>query len=859
MAYVVGSAEVELVPTAQGFDAKAEALIGDLRVGVKLDPDIAGMKAEIAAATAAVKPEVGVKVKLEENAFDAQLAAVKAQLADLKAKMKWDPNIPELKAQLKIAQATMQDLKVHVGIDNKDFIKVAAELKALEAFKPGGDVPAKPPAGAGAGALAASGPLIAGVSALVAALLPIASVTLAATLGLTGLAVAATAGIGVFAGITMAALATDKAFKTALQPTLDGLKSAFDSLVSSNLDALLAPLQAGLGLLAQILPQLTPLLQAGSQAIMGLLKPLQDAVASGAFAKFIAQITPLVGPAVAGFGAVLGNLTKGVVDLVLAFAPFGKIVLDGLVKLTEAFAGLTKTQAFKDFMADITKQAPIVMSFFGALLGVLGPLLSALMPLGVVLLQLSTPLLGLIAQLLQALVPLFISLEPLVAALLPPFTALVAWLAQGLVPALVILVNVVITVLSWIGQFVIWMTKLSQGNVTEGRKILGVWDGIKSFFAGIGKWFAGIWEGLIKGVSSMVADVGKWFQQLPGKIMGFLGGVGKWLLKAGIDLVNGLATGILLGAVFMWDLLVRWPVKFITWLVGMIPIFIDNGTKWLTSLADGIVQGFIAVSTWFLALPGVILSFVVSAGQWIYQTGIDILTGLLHGILEGAVAFYNWFTALPAVILNFFVGAADWIYHTGIDILTGLIRGVTTGYIAVSNWFNSLPRAIANFFIGAGQWLLDTGEQIVNGLWNGVRNIWDGFMGWIRDRINAIPKAIRDVLGIASPSKVMAEIGGFMGEGLQVGLSRSIGTAMDAARTQIRSSVSGLGATATATIAATVDATALGGGTVTTNNSLQQILGAVRELTQKTPSAQDQAFAQRMFSRSGGTLTGGQA
>ncbi len=55
--------------------------------------------------------------------------------------------------------------------------------------------------------------------------------------------------------------------------------------------------------------------------------------------------------------------------------------------------------------------------------------------------------------------------------------------------------------------------------------------------------------------------------------------------------------------------------------------------------------------------------------------------------------------------------------------------------------------------------------------------------------IDQIPKAVRDVLGIASPSKVFAEIGGYVGLGLQQGMTSSIGTALDSAKTQLRNGI----------------------------------------------------------------------
>lgn len=982
MAYVVGSAEVELVPTAQGFDAKANAAIGDLRVGVELVPDILGLKAKLeevgdlrvgveldaAVATAEVAaltadkdmhiiPDVvggivnadldiltrprKVEIDADVHPLDAKLAEVKAIISGLKTKMKWDPDIPELKAQLKIAQAAMGELKVHVGVDSSDYLKVAAELKALKGFKPGG--PEVPVGGAGGGegfgaSLLSSLPLILGVVALVAAaipaaagvtglltaLIPIAAVAVGDTLALGALFGVAAGGIGLFVALALAANSTSTAFQKSLAPALHDLQTAFGSFLDANRGDLLAPVKAALHLLESLLPALTPILHAASVGLSAFLQPIQAAVDSGVFAAWTAQIAPMIGPAMAGFGAVLTNVAKALGEMIPALAPLGTIVLDGLVKLSaglvqlgqskgfhdflsyviqnipavsnminglvgmvgsiiEAMAPLGasvlngfgklmaslsnigESKGFKEFLAYVVKSVPPTLDLIRALMKVVGDILTALAPVGSVLLTLLTPVVaivgtlfqvlapvfGLIGALLQPLLPLFVALSPLLQVLVAPLTLIAQVLAAILVPVLQVIVTVLVAVIQWLTDAINWVIRLAEGNKTATRQLQEAWHNVQTFFLGVGKFFLGIWSDFVKGASHMVIEVGTWFQKLPGRILSLLAGAGRWLLKAGVDLLNGLATGIIIGAVLLWDLLVKWPTQFITWLTGMVPIFLANGLNFLISMAAGIVQGAETVWAWFQALPGVILSFLVAAGVWLVQTGLDLLTGMGKGIIQGAEAVWNWFTALPGVILSFVLGSAVWLVRTGLDLLDGMNRGIVAGWNAVRDWFIALPGVIYGLFASAGHWLLDTGAQIVNGLWTGIRNAWDGFMGWLRDRINSIPKAVRDVLGIHSPSRVMAEIGGFMGLGLQEGLSRSIGTAMDSARAQIRSRVDGLGATATAAIAATVDATALGGSSAATNDYLQQILAAIRTLLDKTATADEIARANRILGRTG--------
>lgn len=58
---------------------------------------------------------------------------------------------------------------------------------------------------------------------------------------------------------------------------------------------------------------------------------------------------------------------------------------------------------------------------------------------------------------------------------------------------------------------------------------------------------------------------------------------------------------------------------------------------------------------------------------------------------------------------------------------------------------------------------------------------------------------VKDVLGIASPSKVFAEIGKFSGEGFEKGLSASMGTALKDAKREMQSGINGLDAAVSVT------------------------------------------------------------
>ena len=67
------------------------------------------------------------------------------------------------------------------------------------------------------------------------------------------------------------------------------------------------------------------------------------------------------------------------------------------------------------------------------------------------------------------------------------------------------------------------------------------------------------------------------------------------------------------------------------------------------------------------------------------------------------------------------------------------------------------------------------GSNLINGLWNGLVSKWQ----WLKDKVNGYISDIKgwftSGFGIFSPSKVFAEFGEFMSEGLAVGLTVGAG------------------------------------------------------------------------------------
>lgn len=170
-------------------------------------------------------------------------------------------------------------------------------------------------------------------------------------------------------------------------------------------------------------------------------------------------------------------------------------------------------------------------------------------------------------------------------------------------------------------------------------------------------------------------------------------------------------------------------------------------------------------------------------------TGFDFLIGFITTFDWGEAA-----RAIGQVYVGFYDGLGNWLATVKWDELAvqmwshfkNAVEGIDFAAIATS-FFTFLGSAFAaglEFLLtgfleianDVGEWwhtkMAEVGGNAWEGFKKGIHDAVFGVRNWIRDNI-AIPfiEGINNVFGINSPSKVMAEIGGYMIDGLFEGLS----------------------------------------------------------------------------------------
>ena len=242
------------------------------------------------------------------------------------------------------------------------------------------------------------------------------------------------------------------------------------------------------------------------------------------------------------------------------------------------------------------------------------------------------------------------------------------------------------------------------------------------------------------------------------------------LVSAGLTIFLGLVDGL---------------IQAIPLIIAEIPVLLDSLITELTSSATMIAEaGVELLSALTDNLPDIIDS-VVEAIPGIVDACVDFFTngGCEQLMAAGYTLFVALITNLPAII-SAIVGAIPQIISSIVSAFSNRSGDMKS---AGTDLFNSVGDGISSVADSIGEtvtstikgWVTgitntvsswkDAGSNLITGLWNGISDK----AGWLYSQItgmgSTIVSKVKALFGISSPSKVFAEIGGYMAEGLGQG------------------------------------------------------------------------------------------
>ena len=244
------------------------------------------------------------------------------------------------------------------------------------------------------------------------------------------------------------------------------------------------------------------------------------------------------------------------------------------------------------------------------------------------------------------------------------------------------------------------------------------------------------------------------------------------IVAMGFEIIYSLA-GALIDAIP--DLLEAVPeiiTALVDAIINSIPRIVEAGFELLISLVQNLPA---IIQNILMAIPNIISSIVdyfKDNWQTIKDSGYSLLiclVGRLADVIPVCVeGLHTVLSNLVSTITEFFSPIAEKGKELLSNVWSGISGWASTFYENVKGVWNSVITTLSNVF--SFENIGNIGKNLVKGLWNGISDakqwVLDKLTGWCGD----VMGWFKGLFGIHSPSTVMAEMGGFLMEGFNIGM-----------------------------------------------------------------------------------------
>ena len=299
-------------------------------------------------------------------------------------------------------------------------------------------------------------------------------------------------------------------------------------------------------------------------------------------------------------------------------------------------------------------------------------------------------------------------------------------------------------------------TKAAWENVItaigKGEGLNEAFDGLMSSIFG-GEDGGGLLNNVLPRIEQVMQGIGEFVATaapiISEKLPALIEGIVPSLLSSGVELISALAQGLIQALPTLMPIAVDVLMQLANTIIANLPMIISVGVEILGQLITGIAQALPEL------IPAAVDAILTIADGLIDNIDlvIDASVQIIVGIIEGLVR------ALPKLIEK-----APIIIE---KLIVGLIGAIPKLVLAAGQIIVAFINAINNI----APKLQEVGKNLVAGLKNGIINAWNGMVQKVKDMANNLVQSVKGVFGIASPSKVFAQIGDYCVQGFDDGMS----------------------------------------------------------------------------------------
>ena len=419
---------------------------------------------------------------------------------------------------------------------------------------------------------------------------------------------------------------------------------------------------------------------------------------------------------------------------------------------------------------DAQKATANLNSAMAALGAIAEPIITKLKQLAAELLQEITPFVELIGKgLMGALSGAESAAEDFTDGLLGMVTFAIEKLTEMLPTFLEFAVKMIANIATGIAQSLPMLVPSLVQLVTDIVQVLI--DNIPLLNDAALQLVTGLAEGIINAIPVLVAALPQLITSL---IDGLISAIPQ-IIQAGIDLLTALITALPEIITTIVEAIPQIIEGIITALMENIPLIIQAGIDLLVALIQALPE---IITTIVQAIPQIISGIVnalIGNIDKIIMAGVQLFVALIQNLPTIIVEIVKAIPQIISGIVNALIGNIDKIIMAGVQLFVALIQNLPTIIVEIVKAIPQIISGIVSAFGSLIGEIVKVGANLLHGLWEGISGaaswLWEKVSGWA----SSLVSGIKDFFGIHSPSRVFAEIGGNMADGVGVGFTDNMG------------------------------------------------------------------------------------
>lgn len=203
---------------------------------------------------------------------------------------------------------------------------------------------------------------------------------------------------------------------------------------------------------------------------------------------------------------------------------------------------------------------------------------------------------------------------------------------------------------------------------------------------------------------------------------------------------------------------------------------VEAGTQLISSIADMLPELIPVMVDAVLTMVQGLLDNLPA----MIDAGISLIVGLTEGLINAIPIIVDRLPEIIVAIVNALIDAIPKIAKAGVELLGALVKNLpeilTKIAEGIGQILSSIVERVANFIPD----MIEAGKNLILGLRDGIVNWGKSVVDSVKNVGGMIVDGVTSFFGINSPSKVFAEFGKNLDQGMAKGLIDNIGLVEDA-------------------------------------------------------------------------------